>query len=65
MTEELREIGLDVGHRRVDRLMRQNGFIVARARKYKATTDSNYRSTAPAATGLPSHHRSAQPILLT
>ena len=26
MTEELKEIGLDVGHRRVGRLMRQNGI---------------------------------------
>ena len=26
MTEELKEIGLDIGHRRVGRLMRQNGY---------------------------------------
>lgn len=38
MTEELKEIGLDVGHRRVGRLMRQNGISVIRTRKYKATT---------------------------
>ncbi len=43
MTEELKEIGLNVGHRRVGRLMRQNGFTVVRTRKYKATTDSNHR----------------------
>lgn len=43
MTEELKEIGLKVGHRRVGRLMRQNGFRVVRTRKYKATTNSNHR----------------------
>ena len=42
MTQELKEIGLDVGHRRVGRLMRDNGFRIARTRKYKATTDSNH-----------------------
>jgi putative transposase len=43
MTQELKEAGLLVGHRRVGRLMRQNGFRVVRTRKYKATTDSNHR----------------------
>jgi len=43
MTQELKEIGLPVGHRRVGRLMRQNGFRVVRTRKYKITTDSNHR----------------------
>ena len=43
MTQELKEIGLPVGHRRVGRLMRDNGFRVVRTRKYKATTDSNHR----------------------
>ena len=43
MTEELKEIGLNVGHRRVGRLMRQNGISVVRTRKYKATTDSNHK----------------------
>jgi transposase InsO family protein len=38
MTEELKEIGLHVGHRRVGRLMRQNGISVVRTRKHKATT---------------------------
>ncbi len=42
MTEELKEIGLDVGHRRVGRLMRQNGISVVRTRKHKVTTDSNH-----------------------
>ncbi len=42
MTEELQELGLDVGHRRVGRLMRENGIKAVRTRKYKATTDSNH-----------------------
>jgi len=42
MTAELKELGLDVGHRRVGRLMRQNGLCAVRTRKYKATTDSNH-----------------------
>ena len=42
MTEELKEIGLNIGHRRVGRLMRQNGIIVVRTRKHKVTTDSNH-----------------------
>ena len=43
MTEELKELGLGVGHRRVGRLMKQNDIRVVRTRKYKATTDSNHR----------------------
>jgi transposase InsO family protein len=42
MTEELQELGLNVGHRRVGRLMRENGIIIIRTRKYKVTTDSNH-----------------------
>ena len=42
MTEELQELGFDVGHRRVGRLMRQNGIEAVRTRKYKVTTDSNH-----------------------
>ena len=42
MTEELKEAGIDVGHRRVGRLMRENGICVVRSKKYKATTDSNH-----------------------
>jgi transposase InsO family protein len=38
MTEELKENGLDIGHRRVGRLMRQNGLSVVRTRKHKVTT---------------------------
>lgn len=43
MTEELKEIGLEVGHRRVGRLMGQNGISVVRTRKHKVTTDSNHK----------------------
>lgn len=42
MTEELKESGIDVGHRRVGRLMKDNGIRVERSKKYKATTDSNH-----------------------
>ncbi|WP_152477368.1 IS3 family transposase [Roseovarius sp. THAF9] len=42
MTEELKEVGVDVGHRRVGRLMRANGITVERTRKFKATTDSDH-----------------------
>lgn len=40
MTVELKELGFDVGHRRVGRLMAQNGIRVLRSHKYKVTTDS-------------------------
>jgi putative transposase len=43
MTEELKEVGVDVGHRRVGRLMRENGIVVERTKKFKATTDSDHR----------------------
>lgn len=42
MTGELQELGLKVGHRRVGRLMSQNGIQAIRTRKYKVTTDSNH-----------------------
>ena len=42
MTEELQELGLDVSHRRVGRLMRDNDIKIVRTRKFKATTDSNH-----------------------
>ena len=42
MTEERKEACVDVGHRRVGRLMRENGIIVERTRKFKATTDSEH-----------------------
>ena len=43
MTQELKEAGLSVGHRRVGRLMRDNRIYVVRTHKYKATTDSHHR----------------------
>jgi len=43
MTEELKELGIQVGHRRIGRLMRQNGISVVRTRKHKVTTDSNHK----------------------
>jgi hypothetical protein len=42
MTEELKELGLEVGHRRVGRLMSENGIEVKRNKKFKATTDRNH-----------------------
>ena len=42
MTEELQELGLKVGHRRVGRLMGENGIKIIRTQKCKATTDSNH-----------------------
>ena len=42
MTEELQELGVKVGHRRVGRLMRDNGIKTIRTQKYRATPDSNH-----------------------
>ena len=42
MAEELRELGLAVGERKVGRLMRENAIAVQRNKKFKATTDSNH-----------------------
>ncbi|MDG1431961.1 MAG: IS3 family transposase [Paracoccaceae bacterium] len=42
MTEELQELGVKAGHRRIGRLMRENGIRIVRTQKYKATTDSNH-----------------------
>ena len=39
-TENLKGRGFTIGHRRVGRLMFQNGIQVFRTHKYKATTDS-------------------------
>ncbi len=41
--EELKEVGVDIGHRRVGRIMRENGIRVERTRKHRVTTDSNHR----------------------
>ena len=52
MTEELQELGLKIGHRRVGRLMRENGIKIIRTQKYKATTDSNHTfNIAPQSVG--------------
>jgi transposase InsO family protein len=40
---ELKKAGLDVGERRVGRLMRMNGIKPVRTRRHKVTTDSNHR----------------------
>ena len=42
MTKKLVELGLEVEHRRVGRLMSENGIEVKRNKKFKATTDRNY-----------------------
>lgn len=42
MTEELQELGVEIGHRRVGRLMRENGIKIIRTQKFKVTTDSNH-----------------------
>ena len=48
MTKELQELGVNVGHRRLGRLMRDNFIKIIRTQKYKATTDSNHAfSIAP------------------
>lgn len=44
MTMELREAGLDVGERRVGRLMKANGIRPVRTRRHKMTTDSHHQS---------------------
>jgi transposase InsO family protein len=42
MSEELKELGLNIGQRRVGLLMREHGIRVKRSKKYKVTTDSNH-----------------------
>ena len=42
MTEELQDMGLKVGRRRIGRLMRENDIKIVRTQKYKVTTDSNH-----------------------
>ena len=43
MTMEIKEAGLDVGERRVGRLMRINGIKPIRTRRHKVTTNSNHQ----------------------
>ena len=40
-TEELQDLGLNVAHGRVGRLMCENGIKVIRSQKYKGKTDCN------------------------
>jgi transposase InsO family protein len=54
LTEDLKEIGLEIGHWRVGRLMRQSGELPIRTPKHKVTTDSNH-SFPRAAQGLLHH----------
>ena len=42
MTKELKEIGLDIGERRIGRLMKLNGIRPVRTRRHKVTTDSRH-----------------------
>jgi hypothetical protein len=42
MTEEFKEFVLNIGHRRVGRLMRENGIQIERSKKFKVPTDSNH-----------------------
>ena len=42
MAEGLKELGIAVGHRRVGRLMKENGIKVRRNKKFKATANSNH-----------------------
>ncbi|WP_264821479.1 IS3 family transposase, partial [Acetobacter cerevisiae] len=44
MTMELREAGLDVGERRVGRLMKDNGIRPVRTHRHKITTDNHHQS---------------------
>jgi putative transposase len=43
MTMEIKEVGLDVGERRIGRLMKINGMRPIRTRRHKVTTDSQHR----------------------
>lgn len=43
MTEELKELGFDVGHRRARRLMQENGIEVKRNKKFKGEADEKLR----------------------
>lgn len=43
MTEGLKELGLNIGHRRIDRINAPEWFKRCQKPKYKATTLSNHR----------------------
>ena len=42
MTKELKKAGLDIGERRVGRLIKLNGIRPVRTRRHKVTTDSRH-----------------------
>ena len=42
MTKELKEVGLDIGERRVGRLIQINGIRPVRTQRHKVTTDSRH-----------------------
>jgi len=42
MTVELQDQGLDIGRRRVARLMKDNGLHARQKRRFKCTTDSQH-----------------------
>ena len=43
MTKELRARGFEINHKRVERIMRENGIQGIPARKFKITTDSDHK----------------------
>lgn len=45
MAEELKELGFDVGHRRIGRLMRESSIRVKRNKTFKAITSSRSHRT--------------------
>ena len=42
MTKELKKAGLDIGERRVGRLIKLNGIRPVRTRRHKVTTESRH-----------------------
>jgi len=53
MTEGLKKLGRNIGHRRVARLLRENGIRVERSKKHKVTPDGNHAfNIAPTATSM-------------
>ena len=64
MTEELQELGLKVGHRRVGRLMGENGIKIIRTPKYKVRRVKNliWGSNLPTQDGQQPHVQHRTPI---
>ncbi len=67
MTEELQELGLNVGHGRVGRLMRENGIKVIRTQNTRpqqiATTRSTSRPTCGTRTSLQMARTRSGPVI--